>query len=148
MACVSEPQQLIEEEAEDIGTELSDNADNGSGFGSDLGGDSYAGDLDPIGGDEYFKVSFPGLPFSGGAVRGEGISCNRTSDFDCEKTYPAGSNLLFEIPVSIVADGQSLQFAGRVVCNGVEANLAATAPMVQFRVENLGSDQECSFYFQ
>ncbi len=97
--------------------------------------------------EEKFTVSFPGGAFSGGAITGEGIDCNRTSSDICSKDFAAGSPLRFEMPKTISANGQTLTFSGKIQCNGEESTIAAIGSVVVFEIPSLDKNYSCSFHF-
>lgn len=107
--------------------------------------DSFEGDSELSG--EQFSVSFPGGAFSNGAITGEGIDCNRTSSDICKKDYPAGSQLRFEIPKTITANGQTLKFSGKIQCNGEESTIDKSAPVIYYEIPSLDKNYSCSFHF-
>ncbi len=101
----------------------------------------------PPAGTTNYKVSFGGAAFSGGALTGEGMNCNRSTATICEREYPAGSVLNFEMPTVIKANGKTYEYGGQVICNDVPKKVSATGAVVKFAVGPLKSNQQCSFSF-
>ena len=94
-----------------------------------------------------FKVSFEGGAFTGSAVTGSGMKCNRTTAHTCHKYYRAGSNLIFRINTTIYAGNNTFVYDGKVRCNNITKRIRARGAVAELSIDSIEEDYKCIFLF-